>query len=159
MRTISAFMRDDQARLDAMFMEFCSFTASNREAAKAAFSLFKQAWHRHIALEETLLFPVFEQRTGLVDHGPSVVMRQEHWRITAGLSAIGEQFNETVAHSDTAQDLSQFIAAHDRKGKTILYPWIDAIISVEEAQELVKQMCSFALEPLPDYCQQGTNPR
>jgi hemerythrin-like domain-containing protein len=157
MRTISAFMRDDHARLDAMFIEFCGFTASNREAAKAAFSLFKQAWHRHMALEETLLFPVFEQRTGLVDHGPSVVMRQEHWRILASLAAIEEHFNETP--DDTAQDLSQSIAAHDRKAKTILYPWIDAIISVEEAQELVRRMRSFALEPITDYCRQGTEPR
>jgi len=159
MRTISTFMRDDHARLDAMFMEFRGLKASNRQAARMVFSSFKQGWHRHIALEETVLFPVFEQRTGLVDHGPSVVMRQEHWRIMAGLAAIEEQFYEKATHGDTAQDLSQSIAAHDRKGKTILYPWIDAIISVEEAQELVRRMRSVALEPITDTATTGTERR
>jgi regulator of cell morphogenesis and NO signaling len=159
MRTISTFMRDDHARLEAMFMEFRGLKASNDDAAKAAFSLFKESWHRHIALVETVLFPVFEQRTGLVDHGPSVVMRQEHWRILADLAAIEERFNDTAVNGHTTEDLTQSIAAHHRKGKTILYPWIDAIISVEEAQELVRQMRSFAYEPLPDYCHHGTERR
>jgi regulator of cell morphogenesis and NO signaling len=159
MRTILTFMRDDHARLDAMFMKFLALKASNHDAAKAAFSLFKQGWHRHIALEETVLFPVFEQRTGLVDHGPSVVMRQEHWRILANLGALEERFDETAVHGHTAEDLTQSIAAHDRKGKTILYPWIDAILSVEEAQELVRSMRSLAYEPLADYCQYGTERR
>jgi hemerythrin-like domain-containing protein len=152
-------MRDDHARLEAMFMEFRGLKASNHDATKAAFSLLKQGWHRHIAVEEAVLFPVFEQRTGLVDHGPSVVMRQEHWRILADLAAMEERFDETTVNGHTAEDLTQSIAAHDRKGKTILYPWIDAIVSVEEAQDLVRQMRRFAYEPLPDYCQYGTERR
>lgn len=159
MTTISTFMRDDQARLVAMFMEFEGLKASNHDGAKTAFSLFKQSWNRYIALEETILFPFFEQRTGLVDHGPSVVMRQEHWRITSCLAAIEERLNDTAVRGDTAQDLTQSLAAHDRKGKTILYPWIDAIASPEEAQELVRQMRNFANEPLPDYCQHGLRGR
>ena len=159
MRTIVTFMRDDHARLDSIFMEFQCLRTSDHNAAKAAFSSFKQGLHRHIVWEEAILFPIFEQRTGLVDHGPSVVMRKEHRRITACLIAIEEELKETCVHGGVEQELTQTLAAHTRKEDTVLYPWIDAIISPGEGQELLIRMRTVAEELRPDYCQRGIEGR
>jgi regulator of cell morphogenesis and NO signaling len=148
---ITTYMREDHAGLDGLFMQFQSLRADH-EAAKAAFSSFKQSLQRHIAREEGILFPLFEQRTGLVDHGPSVVMRQEHWRIKGCLDAIEDALHAGHAYDGLAQELTQILAAHDRKEESVLYPWIDVIIFPVEGRELLTRMRAVAAEPRLDYC-------
>ena len=50
---------------------------------KECFEKFKFGLHRHIAWEEEILFPLFEEKTGMTDGGPTFVMREEHRQIKA----------------------------------------------------------------------------
>jgi len=151
MRMMTTFLHDDHARLDGMLIHFQRLRASDHGAAKAAFLTFKQGLHRHFVWEEAILFPLFEERTGLVEHGPGLVMRLEHRRITACLVSIEKDLQAAHANDRLVQELTQTLAAHDRKEETVLYPWIDAIISPLEGRDLLARMHAVADEPRLDY--------
>ena len=59
MSTISDFMSRDHDRLDVIFTEFQKEQAT--EKAKDLFSRFDEGLRTHIAWEEQILFPLFEE--------------------------------------------------------------------------------------------------
>src|SRR5690348_904548 len=87
-RTISRFFQGDHDRLDALLQSFQTLKRHNFSKAKEAFMQFKSGLERHIRWEEEILFPLWEDKTGMSDGGPTFVMRQEHRRIEEQLRAI-----------------------------------------------------------------------
>src|SRR6516165_10005127 len=78
----------DHDRLDGLLVNFQTWKRSNFEQAKEFFKEFKFGLQRHIVWEETILFPLFEQKTGMVGYGPTEVMRAEHRQIGEHLEAV-----------------------------------------------------------------------
>ena len=78
MTTISESMTNDHRRCDELFSEAEALVAKGDwSAASAGFDAFHQALEHHFEMEESVLFPEFEQRTGQ-SMGPTQVMRMEH---------------------------------------------------------------------------------
>ncbi len=99
-KTIRESFEQDHERLDALFASFRELERSDYSKAKEAFKQFKFGLQRHIVWEEDLLFPIWEQKTGLTEGGPTQVMRMEHRQIGELLEAILEKVKERNPESD-----------------------------------------------------------
>lgn len=116
--------------------------------ASGDWSTFEVSWRRfdnetqhHFALEEDILFPAFEQQTGMTG-GPTMVMRQEHNQV----KALFEQMHQAI--QDQAMERAMgiiestmlLIQQHNMKEEQILYPMSDNHLT--NGDVLVDQMKS-----------------
>ena len=109
--------------------------------AKEYFGKFKHGLERHIEWEESILFPLFEEKTGMKDQGPTAVMRHEHTQIKQYFQAIHENILKDDFNTYQEEDsLLETLQAHNQKEEGILYPAIDRIASEEEQNLIFIQM-------------------
>ena len=139
--TISAFFEQDHDRLDELFKTFQKLKRIDFAKAKEAFKAFKFGLQRHIVWEEDLLFPLWEEKTGMTEDGPTVAMRAEHRRIGQQLEAIHSKVAEQNQGSDQEeQALLDLLGSHNRKEERALYPAIDQVASAEERETVFRNM-------------------
>lgn len=140
-KTISAFYEQDHDRLDELFKMFQTFKRSDCAKAKAAFQEFQFGLQRHMAWEEDLLFPLWEEKTGMTEGGPTFVMRAEHRHIGAQLEAIHAKVaGGNVESEQEEQALSALLGAHNMKEERVLYPSIDQMMTEEERDAVYRDM-------------------
>ena len=140
-KTITEFFEQDHDRLDELFKTFQQSKRSDFPKAKDAFKEFKFGLQRHIVWEEDLLFPIWEQKTGMSDSGPTPVMRNEHRQIGQQLEAIHQKVADQNPDSDREeQALLDLLGSHNRKEERALYPAIDKVTSPEERQNVFLNM-------------------
>jgi regulator of cell morphogenesis and NO signaling len=139
--TISAFFEQDHDRLDALFQSFQALKRHDFPKAKEAFKEFKFGLQRHIVWEEDLLFPLWEEKTGMSEGGPTFVMRNEHRQIGEQLEAIHRKVADQNPDSDhEEQALLNILASHNMKEERVLYPSIDQVMTPEECKEVFQKM-------------------
>ncbi len=101
----------------------------------------------HIRAEESLLFPAFEQATGITD-GPTQVMRVEHAQILQLLRAMHEAIGQQSAEDfrGQAETFLILMQQHNLKEENILYPMCDSSLSANSGQlvEHLQQMIQTA---------------
>jgi len=141
MNEITDFMGKDHDRLDGTFKEFQNVKNHDLNQAKNLFSQLKSGLERHIVWEEEILFPIFENRTGMHNGGPTFVMRMEHRQIKDYLQKI----HAAISASDTKtaeleSGLTAVLTAHNDKEENILYPWIDKSATEQEKQASLQRM-------------------
>ncbi|MBI5504168.1 MAG: hemerythrin domain-containing protein [Deltaproteobacteria bacterium] len=88
---------------------------------------FAARMERHFRMEEEVLFPAFEDATGMHGAGPTEVMRIEHNQMRALLAQIGQRVDAgdldgVLDHGDT---LMMLVAQHNAKEENMLYPMAD----------------------------------
>jgi regulator of cell morphogenesis and NO signaling len=141
MPTIAELMGDDHDELDALFTAFQGIQVKDPQRARRLFSRFKQGLERHIGWEEEILFPIFEERTEMLDRGPTAVMRMEHRQIKDCLAEIQDRLvNGSATPPEAEERLVALLRLHNNKEEAVLYPWIDEALSAEERRELVRRM-------------------
>ncbi|MBI2828077.1 MAG: hemerythrin domain-containing protein [Acidobacteria bacterium] len=162
MTDISEFMSQDHDRLDAIFANFRKNSAGGQ--AKQLFSQFESGLRAHIAWEEEILFPPFEERIGMRDSGPTAVMRVEHRRIKELLRSIrdgidgGRQvflrvpetgrlqpitIKDRTGVDASANDLKDVLQAHNHKEAQILYLWLERTLADGERSALLGRIQSL----------------
>lgn len=145
-RTVQTSFAHDHDRLDQLLGTYRRLKHVDFAQAKQAFREFKFGLQRHIVWEETVLFPLFEEKTGMRDRGPTAVMRAEHREIGRCLEALHDKARRQDADSDPEeQALLQALFAHNQKEENVLYPAIDRLSSAEEKAAAFKTM-----EELPE---------
>lgn len=155
-KTIRESFEQDHERLDALFTSFQNLKRSDYSKAKEAFTQFKFGLQRHIVWEEDLLFPIWEQKTGLTEGGPTQVMRMEHRQIGELLEAIHEKVKERNSESDQEEErLQAVLASHNMKEERILYPAIDKVLEDSERASLFKAMKEMPNERYAVCCGHG----
>ncbi len=95
-------------------------------ACAASYGKFRTEMLAHFGVEEEVLFPAFEQRTGMVG-GPTQVMRGEHVQMRDLLRQMDEalvQKNED-GFGGSAETLLVMMQQHNMKEENILYPMCD----------------------------------
>lgn len=143
-KTIRQFFEEDHDRLDGLFQSFQALKRSDAAKAKAAFKEFTFGLQRHIVWEEELLFPLWEEKTGLSDGGPTVVMRHEHRRIGEQLEALHRKVAAENPDSDQeAQALTTLLASHNLKEERVLYPSLDQVTTEKEREAIFRQMAQI----------------
>ncbi len=141
MNTITTYLTNDHKLCDELFANAQSAVETKNWAlAKTKFDKFLVAMNWHINIEENLLFPKFEEATGM-QGGPTQVMRLEHIEIRKTLddmlSAITNQ-----RKSDFISACNDFLAAlqpHSTKEEQILYPICDEQM-LEQVSEILNKM-------------------
>ncbi len=127
MTNISSLMTDDHRACDEPLVELENHVGAEAwDAAETAFESFRSMTLRHLRREEEVLFPAFEEATGMVG-GPTAVMRSEHEQ----MRAVIEQLADAVAQRDGARALGLtesymvLVQQHNMKEEQILYPMAD----------------------------------
>ena len=139
--TISRYFEQDHDRLDTLFNTFQQHKRSDFAKAKEAFVEFKIGLQRHIVWEEDILFPKWEENSGMAEGGPTQVMRTEHRLIGDCLEAIHQKVHEHNPDSDREEGrLLELLKSHNMKEERILYPSIDQVISETERAEIYRAM-------------------
>lgn len=139
--TISAFFEQDHDRLDALFESFQALKRHDVAKATEAFKEFKFGLQRHIVWEEDLLFPLWEEKTGMSEGGPTFVMRNEHRQIGEQLEAIHQKVIEQNQESDHEElALLKLLGSHNLKEERVLYPSIDQVTTPEECRDIFQKM-------------------
>ena len=145
MTSISKFMTHDHRRCDDVFAAAESAVDQGNwdEAAKVT-NEFLDAMEAHFRMEEEVLFPALENKTGMT-MGPTQVMRQEHEQMR-------ELFNQ-MRYALDAQAEDDFLGVsetllitmqqHNMKEEGIVYPMSDEQLS-EETPNVMEQMKSVA---------------
>ncbi len=143
-QTITTCYEKDHDRLDELFKTFHTMKRSDFAQAKAAFKEFKMGLQRHIVWEEELLFPIWEEKTGMIEDGPTPMMRHEHSQIKQLLDVIHQKVEGQNLDTDQEeQALLQLLGSHNRKEERALYPAIDNVTSAEERTTVFSNMKSI----------------
>ncbi|MCS6295826.1 MAG: hemerythrin domain-containing protein [Nitrospira sp.] len=153
---ISVTFEQDHDRLDALFTSFQQQKRADFTKAAAAFVEFKFGLQRHIVWEEDVLFPKWEENSGMAEGGPTQVMRTEHRIIGDCLEAIHQKVQAKNPESDLEeQRLLDVLKSHNMKEERILYPSIDQVISDGERAELYQAMKDIPEERYRTCCGSG----
>lgn len=141
-RTVSDYLEFDHRRLDAMLPAVVE-RLQKREFGGAAdqFAEFSCGLNRHIEAEEQVLFPAFEERTG-IRTGPTVVMRAEHVEIRKWMALVETSLRaqDDAGARDALTRLTAALSAHNMKEELVLYPMTDQAADEGERDTLVRQM-------------------
>jgi iron-sulfur cluster repair protein YtfE (RIC family) len=145
-QTVQTSFAHDHDRLDQLLETYRQLKHTDFAQAKQAFREFKFGLQRHIIWEETILFPLFEDKTGMREQGPTVVMRAEHREIGRRLEALHDKVRrQDVDSAGEEEALRETLAAHNHKEENVLYPAIDRLCSDDERATAFTQM-----EELPE---------
>lgn len=133
MSTIVDFLGNDHRACDDLFASAEDAVAQNNwDSARSLFERFQKAMAHHVTMEEEVLFPAFEARTGM-SVGPTQVMRSEHEQMRgllqemAGAVASADQ-NRYLGLSET---LNMLMQQHNMKEENMLYPMSDQVLGGE----------------------------
>lgn len=141
-RTITDYLQTDHRRLDGIMESFQDALRGERwEEASSGFREFVLGLRKHIRVEEEILFPVFEEKTGMIDAGPTFVMKMEHKEINELLDRIlaTTASHDGKAASEAAGALISILMDHNMKEEHILYPESDAFITDAERSQIIKK--------------------
>lgn len=138
MHTIVDFLGSDHRVCDDLFASAEVAVAQNNwDSACSLFERFQAAMAHHLAMEETVLFPAFEARTGN-NTGPTQVMRMEHAQMRGLLqdmagAAADANHGRYLGLSET---LNMLMQQHNLKEENMLYPMSDQVLGGERGNLL-----------------------
>ncbi len=139
--TISSFLTADHRACDEEFAEMENAVASdNWDLAQEKFNKFTTDLEHHFNMEEQVMFPTFEERTGMVG-GPTSMMRMEHEQ----MRSVVDQMKGDLGSKDKdhffglSESLMMLMQQHNMKEEQMLYSMADAHIG-EDAALVVQEM-------------------
>jgi len=146
MSTIKEYLSSDHSRCDELFAAVEDSVADSIDNAKEVYETFAEATERHFQMEERVMFPEFEQKTGMVA-GPTEMMRQEHMQMRSLLKEMGSAIeakdkDKFFGNSETLMILMQ---QHNMKEEQMLYTMAQQHLSAE-SDRIVDMMDSIVLE-------------
>jgi hemerythrin-like domain-containing protein len=133
MHNIKNFMAGDHRQCDELLVTAEQAVASRSwDAASAAFAGFQHAVLQHFAAEESVLFPAFEAKTGMLS-GPTQVMRAEHVQMRELMAAAREALlaQDADDYEGNVETLFIMMQQHNVKEENVLYPMCDQLLSAQ----------------------------
>ncbi len=138
METVLDYLARDHRRCDALFAQAEEAVSRGRwQEAEALGQRFFDAMARHLGMEEDVLFPAFEQATGMT-RGPTQVMRMEHEEMRRLFKAMKEALEGRKAERflGLAETLLILMQQHNAKEEQVLYPMADRALGSEMVERL-----------------------
>ena len=127
MKTLLEFMQIHHGQCDQLYADGeNSLLDEQMEEGVGQITIFLSEMERHFLMEETVLFPTFEDISGM-RQGPTQVMRMEHQQIRNLLA----RMSDAVARMDrdeileVGETLLILMQQHNMKEEGILYPMVD----------------------------------
>ncbi|HEC17582.1 MAG TPA: hemerythrin domain-containing protein [Sedimenticola sp.] len=138
MSNITDTMSADHHRCDDIFSEAeALISKGDWEQGGPKYKEFQEAMEKHFAMEEEVLFPTFEQRTGQT-MGPTQVMRMEHSQMRQLFAEMAESVEQRDQEKYLGQSetLLMVMQQHNAKEEQILYHMADQVLSGEVSEVL-----------------------
>ena len=145
MHTILDFLGSDHRACDDLFASAEAAVAQkNWDSARDLFGRFQAAMARHLAMEEEVLFPAFEARTGN-SMGPTQVMRMEHAQMRSLLQDMASAVSASNQNGflGLSETLNMLMQQHNLKEENMLYPMSDRVLD-SERDGLIRAMEAIA---------------
>ncbi len=127
MSTITEYMTGDHRRCDEIFSIAENMAdQDNWDEARLQTNAYIDSMERHIAMEETIFFPAFEEATGITQ-GPTQVMREEHAQMNGMFMQLREalEAQDKEAFLEITETLLILMQQHNMKEEGMLYPMAD----------------------------------
>jgi len=103
---LAGFFAQDHRDCDSKWAELEGLLDSgNSDATNQAWKEFDDSMRRHFAMEEDVLFPAFDARSGMGGGGPTAMMRMEHQQMRGLLDQIGAAMREEGMLYPMAQNM------------------------------------------------------
>lgn len=124
-----------------------ALAAGDWAATGLALATFVAAMQRHLGVEEQVLFPAFEQATGMT-MGPTRVMRMEH----AQMRGLFDDMRAATAAQDAdglrgqAETLLIMMQQHNLKEENVLYPMCEEQLA-DQRTALAGQLAAAVRRP------------
>ncbi len=139
--TISTYLTQDHRACDEEFANMENAVAADdwNEGSKL-FEKFSCDLEHHFLMEEKVMFPAFEEKTGMTQ-GPTAMMRMEHEQMRVVLS----QMRSDVETKDKnhffglSESLMMLMQQHNMKEEQMLYAMADAHLG-EDVASIVQSM-------------------
>ncbi|MES9904849.1 MAG: hemerythrin domain-containing protein [Sedimenticola sp.] len=141
MTTIAENMSVDHRRCDELFaVAEGQIDKDEWDQGAAGFIAFRDGTEHHFSMEESVLFPSFEERVGQT-MGPTQMMRMEHTQmrqLLADMTQAVEQ-KDRVRYLGLSETLMMIMQQHNMKEEQMLYRMIDQTFG-SESDDLIERM-------------------
>ena len=134
--SLKEFFALDHRRCDEKWAEVeAAAQAGDVELEKEKWRTFQSQMLRHLRMEEEVMFPAFEQASGMTDGGPTFVMRSEHDQMRGLLDQMdaAEDGGDHDELTDVGDTLLILIQQHNQKEEHMLYPLAEQALAAEWA--------------------------
>lgn len=139
--SINDFLTEDHDRLDGLLESFQECRTKDSAEAKDFLTQFTVGLQRHLRWEESILFPLFEQKTG--QSGLTNTLRGEHEEIREWLAALNQKVEQNDADCDHAEKmLVEELGGHNAREEYALYPELDKLLTEEEQKATFAAMAA-----------------
>lgn len=143
MDTIPSFMTAQHRHCDDSFIATESaVSATNWTQADSQWTIFTTDLETHLEQEETILFPAFEEATGMT-MGPTQVMRAEHVQMRQLVEEMTQQLTaqNKAAFLGLSETLMILMQQHNMKEEQMLYPMTQA--HLPDADAVLQQVKAY----------------
>lgn len=141
MGAMTDYLRDDHRHCDELLaLVEQAVNKGDWQMALARWQEFQEATLRHFAAEEEILFPAFEDVTGMLN-GPTAVMRGEHEIMRELLTSMAAALSahDREGFLGNADTLYIMLQQHNMKEEGMLYPMSERMLR-DECSALVGAM-------------------
>lgn len=149
MEPINDYMMKDHQEIDAIFMRSRDAAAtSDWIGLQRNGESFLGRIGRHIEMEEELLFPTFDETTGMSSGGPTETMRSEHAQMQPMFAQMCAAIDAKNAaqYLQVSQTLNELLQQHNMKEEQMMYPMLDRALG-GAAAKMVVELRKRALAP------------
>lgn len=139
MTSIPEYMTNKHRECDDFFSEAeAAVVKNNWSLALTKWQSFALELTKHFSQEEEVLFPQFEQATGMTS-GPTQVMRMEHQQMRALVQDLDNALaaKEKDEYLGLSETLMVMIQQHNMKEEMMLYPMMEQNLS--DGEQLIEQ--------------------
>ena len=129
---LAGFFAQDHADCDARWIDVEELLdTADTDTARGPWKAFEAGMRRHFAMEEDVLFPAFDARSGMGGGGPTAMMRMEHQQMRGLLDQIGEAMDAGNAQDamDIGDTLLMLTQQHNVKEEGMLYPMAENMLA------------------------------
>ena len=145
MELISDYMNRHHKHCDDLFARAEDMAAASDWTGLARDgATFLREMERHIGIEEDLLFPAFEERTGMTG-GPTETMRMEHEQMRGMFAQMRAaiEARDAEQYLGVAETLLILLQQHNMKEEDMMYPMLDQSLG-DDAPGLLRQLEAIA---------------
>ena len=142
MSNIKDFMTQDHRDCDEIFAQMEDAVATKSDEATTKFEEFADALTNHFKMEEMILFPAFEQASGMRE-GPTQVMAMEHEQMRGILSRMNTAIEDKDKFFGLSETLMILMQQHNMKEEQMLYPMAEQHLG-DDADHIISRMRTVA---------------
>ena len=146
MSTIKEYLTSDHRKCDEIFAQMEEKAGNSLLDAKELTNNFIDDMERHFQMEERVMFPEFEARTGMTE-GPTAMMKLEHMQMRNLMQSLLEALStdDKDKFFSVSETLMILLQQHNMKEEQMLYPMAQQHLS-SQSENIVMMMDSMIVQ-------------